>query len=172
MNESSDLRPDHVQLRNVFRQIQPSYLVAAGCNTFLEDLVQLLDLPDDTNINKYKVPRAKTSNANASNVCFFPFNRTGLLEGYRKRIYCLDLPGIPAMSSENNRKIFIDSALPMSQELAVIAIGNLLKYLHENALKWRHVFLNLDGKPIITNVVVIQVESQVWFLGSLTFSQP
>lgn len=169
MNETCDLRPDHVQLRNLFRQIQPSFLVASGANSFLEELVKLLDLPEDTDINKFKIHKSKTSNANVSNVAFFPFNRKNQQEDYRKRIYLLDFPGLPAESSRNDHQIFIDSALPMNQELMIISLGNLLKYLHDNNLKWRHAFLNLNSNPIITNLIVFSMESQV-LLDDTTFN--
>jgi DNA mismatch repair ATPase MutS len=57
--------------------------------------------------------------------------------------------------------MFINSSLPMSQELVVVALGNLLKYLTDNHLKWGKVFLNLDKNPIITNVIVMILDSQV-----------
>lgn len=161
MNETVDLRPDHNQLRNLFRQIQPAYLVASGSNSFLEELIQLLDLPEGTEINKYKVQKTKAANASAMNVSFFPFNRKNQQEGFRKRIYELDLPGLPAESSRSDRQIFMDSVFKMDQELLVLVLGNLLKYLQDNHMKWRHIFLNLDKSPIITNVVVLNVQSQV-----------
>lgn len=169
MNETIDLRPDHIQLRNLFRQIQPSFFVATGANLFLEELLDLLDLPEETDINKFKVIKTKTANANSTNVSFYPFNRHNQQEEFRKRIYELDLPGLPADATKGNRQIFIDSAFPMNQELMVISLGNLLKYLHDNHLKWRHVFINLDKSPIITNVIVIHTESQV-LLDSTTFN--
>lgn len=168
MSETVDLRPDHIQLRNLFRQIQPAFFIATGPNVFFEELLTLLDLPG-TDINKFKVNKTKNANANAINVSFYPFNRRNQQEGFRKRIYELDLPGLPADATKGNRQIFIDSAFPMNQELMIIALGNLLKYLHENHLKWRHVFLNLDKNPIITNVTVINTESQV-LLDDTTFN--
>ena len=169
MNESVDTSPDHIQLRNLFRYIQPSFLVASGSNKFLDELIQLLDLPYGTDVNKFKVNKSKAANANVTNVSFYPFNRKNQQEGFRKRIYELDLPGLPAESSKTDRKIFIDSAYPMNQELAVLALGNLLKYLQENHLKWRHVFMHLDKNLVITNVSVFFTESQV-LIDDTTFN--
>lgn len=169
MNETIDLRPDHLQLRNLFRQVQPSYLVATGTNSFLEDLIKLLDLPEETDVNKFKIHKHKSSNANASNVCFYPFNRKNQLETFRKNVYDLDLPGLPADSSKNNRQVFVDSMFPMSQELVVIAMGNLLKYLQENHLKFHHAFLNLSKNPILTNVRVFSMDTQL-LLDETTFN--
>jgi hypothetical protein len=147
---------------------QPSFLVASGANTFLEELVQLLDLPGVTDINRFKVQKSKTSNANTSNMAFFTFNRKNQHEGYGKRIYLLDFLGLPAESSRTDRQIFIDSALPMNQELMIISLGNLVKFLHNN-FKLRHIFLNLEASPIFTNLIVFSMESQV-LLDDTTFA--
>jgi DNA mismatch repair protein MSH5 len=161
MTETIDLRPDFIQLRNLFRQVQPSFLVASGPINFLTELIQLLDMPEDTNINKFKVHKSKPANANATNVSFYPFNRKSQHDAFRKKIYELNLPGLPTESSKSDRQIFIDSVFPMKQELTVIALGNLLNYLDENHLKWRHAFLNVDRNPIVTNLTVSQVEAHV-----------
>jgi hypothetical protein len=132
MSETVDLAPDHIQLRHLFRQIQPLFLVATGPTKFINQLVELLDLPEDVDLNKYKVTKVKPANANVTNISFYPFNRKNTQEGYRKKIYeDLDLPGLPLEASKADRQRFIDSVLPMNQELSVLALGNLLKYLHE-----------------------------------------
>jgi len=157
-----DLQPDYVQLRNLFRQVQPSYLVAAGQNQFLEDLVQLLDLPEDTDINKFKVRQSKGGNAHSSNVSFYPYNRKQQQKEFRQKIYYdLELPGLPPESSRSDRQVFIASVFPMNQELAVIAMGNLLKYLDDNQLKWRHIFMNMSKQLIISSLSSFRMESQV-----------
>lgn len=125
------------------------------------DLTKLLDLPEETDIRKFKVTNSKAANANASNIVFYPFNRSIHPSLYRARILNLDLPGLPPEAPKSDRKIFIGSVFPMNQELMVIALGNLLKYLHENRIKWRHVFMNLDQNPIITNVIAFNSDSQV-----------
>lgn len=169
MNETIDSSPDHVQLQNLFRQVQPSFLLASGPNKFFEELIQLLELPDGTDVNKFKITKTKVADANATNVSFYQFNRKNQQEGFRKRIYELDLPGLPSESSTTDRQIFIDSAFPMNQELTVLALGNLLKYVHENHLKWNHIFMHLDNKPIITNVIVFYTEAQV-LIDDTTFN--
>lgn len=129
----------------------------------------LLDLPEGTDINKFKVNKLKNSNANTSNMTFYPFSLKNQQEGFRKRIYMLDLPGLPADCDPKERQVFIDSMFPLNSELTVLTLGNLLKYLHENYLKWRHVFLQHDRNPIITNVLVFHMEAQV-LLDDCTFN--
>lgn len=150
-----------MQMRNLFRQVQPSFLVAAGPSVFLVELIKLLDLPEDTEISKFKVTNSKPANANASNIAFYQFNRGIQSSIYSARIFNLDLPGLPSEASKNDRKLFVGSVIAMDQELVIIALGNLLKYLHENRIKWRHVFMNLNQNPIITNVISFNTESQV-----------
>ncbi|CRL02391.1 CLUMA_CG015182, isoform A [Clunio marinus] len=169
IHETIDLRPDHIQLRNLFRQIQPSFLVASASNQFLKDLIELLDLPENTDINKYKVSAYKSANANTFNISFFTYNRNNQHNVFRKRIYELDLPGLPAESSKSDRHVFIDSVFPMNQELVIICLGNLLKYLDENRLKWRHVFMSAERNPIITNVIVCNMKTQL-LLDDTTFN--
>lgn len=139
----------------------PSYLVATGSNIFLEELVKLLDPSNEySDFQKFKVTKKQAANANASNVSFYPFNRKSQDE-LRKKIYELDLPGIMGQSTKAERQLFIDSMLPMSQELVVISLGNLLKYLTDNHMKWRHAFLTLDKNPIITNIISCILEAEV-----------
>lgn len=169
MNETTDLHPDHKILRNLFRQIEPDFLVATGPSKFLQELIELLDLPDTTDVSKYKIGKGKTANANALNISFYPFDRKGVQESYRKRIYELELPGVPRDISPRDRKVFVDSLFPMSQELSMIALGNLLKYVFENNVKWRHVYLQLQQNPIISNVTVFYIEAQV-LIDDTTFN--
>lgn len=159
--ENVDLRPDFTNLKSIFRQVTPSYLVATGSNIFFEELVKLLDPSNElSDFQKFKVTKKQAANANASNVSFYSFNRKNQDE-LRKKIYELDLPGIMSQSSKAERQLFIDSMLPMSQELVVISLGNLLKYLTDNHMKWRHAFLTLDKNPIITNIISCILEAQV-----------
>lgn len=159
MNETGDLRPDYVQLRNLFRQVQPSYMVTSGPNHFLEDIIKLIDLPEGTDYAKFKIKKSKSATAN--NIAIYPFNRKNNLSGFRKQIYELNLPGLPSECSRSDRQMFVDSVFPMDQDLMVHSLGNLLQYLNDNNSKWRQVFLNLDRNPIITNLNVFYMESQV-----------
>lgn len=159
MNETGDLRPDYIQLRNLFRQVQPLYMVTSGPNNFLEDIINLLELPEGTDYTKFKIKKSKSATAN--NVAIYPFNRKNNLSGFRKLIYELNLPGLPSESSRSDRQMFIDSVFPMDQDLMVHSLGNLLQYLNDNNGKWRQVFLNFDKNPIITNLNVFYMESQV-----------
>lgn len=109
------------------------------------------------------------ANANSTNMSFYPFNRKNQLEEYRQRICSIDLPGLPPQSSKTDRTIFMNSVIPMNQELIVLSLGNLLKYLTDNHMKWNHAFLSLDKNPIITNVLVTVLESQV-LLDETTFN--
>lgn len=155
------MRPDYVKLKQLFHQIEPSYLVATGSNTFFEELMKLLDPTNENcDLQKFKVTKKKAANANSSNVSFYQFNRNNLDE-LRKHIYELDLPGLMAQSTKVERMNFINSVLPMNQELVVACMGNLLKYLYDNHLKWPHSFLAYDKNPIITNIQVSTLESQV-----------
>lgn len=159
MSKVVDFSPDYSNLRHLFRQIKPSYLVAAGSNQFFEDLgCSLLQVSEDSSIDKFKIGRAKTSNAAASNLCFYPLNRQ---TDHREKIYEMDLPGLQAECSDGERRMFIDSVFPMNQQSFTLCLGNLLRYLRENRMMWRQVYLNLDQNPIISNISVFHIDSQV-----------
>jgi len=152
----------------------PSYLVlSSGSNAFLQEVLELLDPSSTGNAEliKYKVRKAAQANASLSNLSIYPFDRKNHQEGLRKRIYELDLPGMTNASScsLSDRQIFINSVFPLNQELFVIALGNLLRYLSENYLKWRHVFLGLEKKLIVTNVLNTILQTQV-LLDDTTFN--
>ena len=158
MQEVHELRPDYPALGNLFRQVKPSHLVCSGPKLFLEDLIKLLDLPLETDLNKFKI---KKNQPNITNITIYPtINKTNMRD-FRKKIYNLNLPGIPSECSETDRQIFIDSAFPMYQNLMVHSLGNLLKFLEENSVKFRELFLNFEKVPIITNILVFFMESQV-----------
>lgn len=147
-------------MRNLFRQVQPSCLVASGPNAFIDELVEMLELQHE-DINKYKDTKKKTGESNESNLAIYSFNRKSQSEEYRKTIYEIDIPGLPADSSAQNRKIFIDSVLPMDQELSVLALGNLVRYIRDNFVKWKNVFMNMDKNLIITSVYVKSIDQNV-----------
>lgn len=157
MQEVHELRPDYPALGNLFRQVKPTHLVCSGPTNFLEDLMKLLDLPPETDLNKFKV---KKNWPNCSNISIYPA-MTKSLGDFRKKIYSLNLPGIPREASETDRQIFIDSALPMYQNLMVHSLGNLLRFLEDNCVKFRELFLNLEKLPIVTSLSVFFMESQV-----------
>ncbi|KAG5674074.1 hypothetical protein PVAND_004061 [Polypedilum vanderplanki] len=178
LNELADIRPQYDYLRTLFRQTEPSYLIASGSNIFLKDLIQFLNIEGSDSeseilkiIEKFMVKKSKTSNANASNLTFYTFDIKSKqkLEDMRNKIYNLELPGLPSNASDADKLIFMDSALPMKQDLFVISLANLLRYLSENHMKWKNVFLNLEVNPIITNVLLSHLDSQV-LLDDMTFN--
>lgn len=162
INETFDFRPDHNQFQNLFHQVQPSCLVASGANTFISEIVDILDL-QDVDINKYKMKSGKSGSdqINDSNLAIYSFNRKSQSEEYRKTIYDIEFPGLSKDSSAQNRKFYIDSVLPMNQELTVIAIGNLFRYLRDNFMRWKNVFVSMNKNLIITNVTVKSLDKNV-----------
>lgn len=163
------MRPDYVQLKQIFQQVKPEFLVATGSSTFFDELILLLDPTlEKKDYQKFKVSRKKAANADSTNVSFYQLNR-GKQDDLRKRIFELNLPGIMPQTTKEERVNFINSILPMNQELVVACLGNLLKYLNDNHLKWGNAFLAFDKNPIITNVIISQLESQV-LIDELSFN--
>lgn len=111
-------------------------------------------------LQKFKITKKNAANADNVNVSFYQINRSTLDE-HRTRIFELNLPGLYPKTPSDERQNFISSVMPMSQELVILCLGNLLKYLNDNRVKWQHAFLTFDKNPIITDVVVSILESQV-----------
>lgn len=148
-------------MKQIFQQVKPAYLVATGNSVFFDELVSILDPTlEKKDYQKFRVSKNKAANANSTNVSFYQLNR-GKQDDLRKRIYELNLPGIMAKTTKEESVHFINSILPMTQELIVACLGNLLKYLNDNHLKWQNAFLTYDKNPIITNVIISTLEAQV-----------
>jgi DNA mismatch repair protein MSH5 len=157
MNEMTDLKSEHLSLKNLFQEVEPSYFIASGSKAFLDDVTELLSLSEDI----IKNMKDKKSKSKVGNLAFYTLNRKSQCEEYRKQIYEIEFPGLPAQATAKERQIAINSILPMNQELTVIALGNLLRFLKDNYLKWRHIFRNLDHNIIIFRVLVHSMESHV-----------
>lgn len=59
--ETVDLKPDFWHLKNLFRQINVTTVLASGPTIFLTTIMQLLDLPSHDNPNDYRVGRVKST---------------------------------------------------------------------------------------------------------------
>lgn len=148
-------------MKQIFQQVKPSFLVGTGNSTFFDELVLLLDPTlDKKDYQKFKVSKKKAANADSTNVSFYQLNR-GKQDELQNRIYELNLPGIMTQSTKEETVHFINSILPMKQELVVACLGNLLKYLNDNHLKWQNAFIAYDKNPMITNVIISTLEAQV-----------
>jgi DNA mismatch repair ATPase MutS len=154
MHESVDLRPDYPLLSNLLRQVCPSYLLLCGPLKFVQDMFKFLKLAD-TNLAQYKV--SKSNYKTTSNIVIFPHDQQSA-GSLRQRVLKLNLPALPDNATDSERGFFLESVLPLNQQLVVQSLGNLLVYMDHN---WKHVYLAGDDNPVIANLNVYHMESQV-----------
>lgn len=154
-HEVVDLKPDFWHLKNLFRQIKVTNVLASGPNIFLKEIIQLLGMSDKCDPSHYRLNQLKTLSA-AEFIVYTNNEKT--LQMNRKRILDLNLPRMTAQFTEQDRYNFIETILPLHQTLIVQCLGNLLNYLDAN---WKHLFLRNDNRPIITDIHVYHLESQV-----------
>ena len=153
--EAVDLKPDFWNLKNHFRQIEVSTVLASGPTVFLKAIMQLLDLPESADPHEYRITRAQPMTA-AEFVVYMNNEKT--LRDSRRRILELRLPGMKPHDSDKDRHNFIETILPLNQTLMVQCLGNLLNFLDSN---WKQLFLRTDRNPIITDISIFQLNSQV-----------
>lgn len=154
-HETVDLKPDFWHLRNIFRQMKMINVIASGPTAFLQQIMKLLGKPEKDDPNRYRLNRLKT--LSAAEFIVYSNNDKNLIAN-RKRILEMQLPRMSSDFSEQDRCNFIQSIIPLHQNLVVQCLGNLLNYLDMN---WRHLFLRTDSRPIITDVHTYQMESHV-----------
>lgn len=159
LQEMSDFKPDYPLITHLFHKNQPSNLILAGPKNFLEDISEVLNLSSTDFKKKYTTIYGD----GGSKTCFVTFHTHNKrnIEIFRKKIYELQLPGLPAEASALDKHIFIDTVLPMENPLIVYALGNLLSFLEENSSKYTSIFSSFGRSLMIANVDVNFVESQV-----------
>lgn len=124
--ETVDLKPDFWHLKNLLRQINVTTVLASGPTIFLTTIMQLLDLPAHDNPNDYRVGRVKST----STAEFLVYtNNEKTLQTSRKRILELKLPRMDALKTEQERCNFIETILPLNQNLVVHSLGNFVTFM-------------------------------------------
>lgn len=153
--ETVDLRPDFCHFKNLFSRVNARNVLASGPIVFLTEVIQLLGLPNATDLNQYRLHRLKS--LSAATFIIYTINDKTLIEN-RQRILQLHLPRMSETITDQERFNAIEHLVPLHQNLAVQCLGNLLHYLDAN---WRHLFLRNEQRPIITDLLVYNLEDRV-----------
>lgn len=152
VHEIIDTRPDFIYLNNLLRQVCPSYLLINGSSTFSNDILSLLNLPEDMYRSSKRRNKNKPSN---SNILLENIDLRKL-PAAKTRIMKLNLPGLPEDATENTKTYFITSVIPFDQTLVIYSFSTLLDYLETN---FKHLFRH--ESLIITNINVCQLQNQL-----------
>lgn len=153
--EAVDLKPDFWHLKNLFRQLNQKKVLASGPTIFLRTVMQLMGLPDEDSPTYYSVSRLKSTSTSQFLVYA---NNDKTLMASRKRIYELRLSHMAGLITAGERHSFIETLIPMEQNLLVQALGSLLSYLEDN---WNHMFLRTDRHPVISNILTYHLDTQM-----------
>lgn len=167
--EVFDPKPDYPFLHNLFDQINMTDMICSGPIQFIKKVMELTDLPPADYENYY----VRKHNPITSRSFVIYTNNLRTLATNRKRIFNLNMVGMKSDSTEHERKMFLESILPLHQEAVVQTLGNLLIYLDAN---WRHLFLMNDSNPIIVDCSVLAMDKQLlideWSILSLQIFSP
>lgn len=162
--EAVDLKPEFWHLKNLFRQLNQRAVLASGPPVFHQTIMTLLGIPQDESHVKYSVNRLKSTSR--SKFLVYHNNDKTLLAS-QKRIYELNLSHMAHLKTPLERRYYIQTVIPMEQNLLVQALGNLLSYLDDN---WKHMFLRTDQNPVISNVLVYHMDTQTLMDESSLFA--
>lgn len=129
VQEVIDLRPNFSLFHNLFRQLNPVYVLASGHESFLRQVMQLLNIPADADLTLFNVRKASF----VANSKFYVYQRgTNSLQLNRQRILKIKLSGMDPNLTDQQRQLYVDSILPMKQNTVVQSLGNLLDFLDTN----------------------------------------
>lgn len=163
-HETVDLRPHFCHLQNLFRIIpNMRNVLASGPDVFLTEVMKLIGLRNKMDPNQYRLHRLKT--LSAATFVVYANNDKTLIEN-RKRILEMHTPRMPEEMTERERFNFIETIVPLHQNLVVQSLGNLLHFLDAN---WKHLFLREETRPVVSDIKVYKLEGHV-LVDDSTFS--
>jgi hypothetical protein len=76
------------------------------------------------------------------------------LEGCKRRVLLLKLPGEPEECNEDEHLLYLNSLIDMTNESMMQALGILLKWLD---MSWKHLYLELQKQPPVLAVNVLSL---------------
>ncbi|XP_055644383.1 mutS protein homolog 5-like [Toxorhynchites rutilus septentrionalis] len=155
IQQAAEPRPQYALLKNLVRQYGPLFCLISGSKHFLDDIPELLELPEGTRMKHFNAGKIEPSEK--ARICDFGPNA---LKASIAKVLATNLPGMPAQASDNDRRMFIESVLPFDQELLVHAVGCLLTLLDRIASE--------DNCPVVTRINIVTPSSQM-IIDELTF---
>lgn len=156
VQEVIDLRPNFSLFHNLFRQLNPVYVLASGHESFLRLVMQLLNLPAESDLSLFSVK--KTNFVATGKFYIYPRGEKAL-QLNRQRIVKIKLAGLSDTLTDNQRQLFLDSILPMKQNTVIQSLGNLLDFLDTN-LKMLFRF-DAAKRSVITDLRVYSMADQL-----------
>ncbi|XP_055610336.1 mutS protein homolog 5-like [Uranotaenia lowii] len=146
VQQAPDAEPQYAQARNLIRQCNPLFTLVSGSSKFTSEASELLGLSGDTPLQR--IGSGKLESWEKARVCDFG---PKALQTSVAKVMSLNLPGLPAEASTAERKFFLESVIPFSQELLVHSIGCMLTLLG--------LILPEQAGTLITKINIVAPES-------------
>ncbi|CAH2103025.1 unnamed protein product [Euphydryas editha] len=130
LEEIMDRAPEHQIFESLYNQIEPVKIIMDGKsqNTLINAVKKIVF--NDTDEGKCKLLFVSAKEYN--------------FEACKRRIHSLSLPHEPPNCTDEERLVFLRTAVDFAQTQTVHALGAMLRYLD---LNWSNLSLNLHGKP-------------------------
>ncbi|XP_050362075.1 mutS protein homolog 5-like [Nymphalis io] len=144
LEEITDRAPEHQIFLSLFNQIEPVKIIMDGKS-------------QGTLINAVKKIVFTDSNGGKCKLIFVSAKEYNF-EACKRRIYSLSLPNEPPHCSDEERLVFLRTAIDFAQTQTVHALGAMLRYLD---LNWSNLSMNLHGKPEFLNLKRISLNDIV-----------
>lgn len=162
MQQTIEIRPEFVNLNNLFRIVTPTNILMAGHDNFLKEVLRINNIPPDVELKSLKVDKKGVNFS--SNILIYPMDKKTLFAN-KNRVLKINLPGMLKNQTDDERIYFLESVLPIKEDLTVQTIGNLFQYLDKN---WRMIYNQSDLNPVIVDLNVFCMQGQL-LMDSVTF---
>ncbi|XP_058824503.1 mutS protein homolog 5-like isoform X2 [Topomyia yanbarensis] len=146
IQQAAEPRPQFALVRNLIRQYSPVFHLVSGSREFIEDIPEILELPDCIRLQQLGTGIIRPFEK--ARIC--DFGPKAIKASFTK-IIASNLPGMPPRASDPERRLFWESVLPFKQELLIHAVACLLKLLDAT---------EVDGYAL-TRINVLAPESQL-----------
>ncbi|EAT43034.1 AAEL005494-PA [Aedes aegypti] len=155
IQQAADQGPQYALVGNLIRQYKPLFYLVSGSKSFLEDVPELLGLPNGTvlqHINSGKI----TCEEKARYCDFGP----KAIKASISKVLSMNLPGIHQQATESERRLYMESVLPFSQDLLIHSVGCLLKLLDS---------LASDNDELIVSKINVLAPETLLVIDELTY---
>ncbi|KXJ78687.1 hypothetical protein RP20_CCG003863 [Aedes albopictus] len=124
IQQAADQRPQYALIGNLVRQYKPLFYLVSGSRKFLEDVPELLSLPEGAVLQH--ISSGKITCEEKARYCDFG---PKAIKASVVKVMAMNLPGVPQQATASERRLYMESVLPFSQDLLIHSVGCLLKLL-------------------------------------------
>ncbi|XP_068626392.1 mutS protein homolog 5-like [Battus philenor] len=146
LEETVDRPPEHQVFMSLFRQVEPVMVLVDGKT-------------QGTLVSTVKSVVFNETNQDGRCKLIFISSKEYSYEACRRRVLSLSLPHEPSGCSDEDRAMFLRTAVDFAQVQSIHALGALLRYLD---LNWSKLSLSMHGTPQFLCLKRISLADMVW----------